>query len=157
MKDVVEAVADRRRARHVSRACVVCRRRKTKCNGAEPSCGTCVVHGLQCEYSSEPDRRKTKESHELAELRLRVVELENRVRACEGRASTPGQPKLEGSVESSSAKSSPGKWGSEHLDDERQTPATSTSGDEADELEPNSPNALLLDLHGRGDDVKGAK
>ncbi|EJD44755.1 hypothetical protein AURDEDRAFT_145065 [Auricularia subglabra TFB-10046 SS5] len=153
MKDVVEAVADRRRARHVSRACVVCRRRKTKCNGAEPSCGTCVVHGLQCEYSSEPDRRKTKDTQELSDLRLRVAQLEDRMRAWEGHTSTPGQPKLEGGIESSSAKSSPGKWGSEHLDDEHLTPATSV----ADELEPDSPNALLLDLHGREDDVKCAK
>ncbi|EJD44756.1 hypothetical protein AURDEDRAFT_125070 [Auricularia subglabra TFB-10046 SS5] len=123
--------------------------RKTKCNGAEPACGTCVVHGLQCEYSSEPDRRKTKDAHELADLRLRVAQLENRMRACEGRTSMPGQP----SIESSSAKSSPGKWSSEHLDDERLTPAASV----ADELEPESPKAPRLELHGEKVAGKGAE
>lgn len=71
-----------RHSRHTSRACAICRRRKTKCDGVEPACGTCVVQGQQCEYSSEPDRRKSKDGQAaLDNLRRRVAELESQLRS----------------------------------------------------------------------------
>lgn len=45
-----------RHSPHVKRACLECRRRKTKCNG-ETNCGTCITHRTDCVYSSDPDGR----------------------------------------------------------------------------------------------------
>ncbi|EJD44749.1 hypothetical protein AURDEDRAFT_114273 [Auricularia subglabra TFB-10046 SS5] len=69
-----------RRSTHVSRACATCRRRKTKCDGVQPTCGTCSVHNTECEYSAEPDRRKTRDAHAaIASLSNRVEELHGQV------------------------------------------------------------------------------
>ncbi|EJD44763.1 hypothetical protein AURDEDRAFT_114278 [Auricularia subglabra TFB-10046 SS5] len=70
-----------RRSRHITRACAVCRRRKTKCDGVEPACGTCTVQGQECVWSQEPDKRKTRDAHlAIDDLRDKVAKLEQQVR-----------------------------------------------------------------------------
>jgi hypothetical protein len=48
------------RLNRVNRACLSCRSRKIKCNGARPSCFNCQDNGTTCVYaSSRKDRLKT--------------------------------------------------------------------------------------------------
>lgn len=51
-----ENSASRSRRQRIALACGSCRARKTKCNGARPSCGTCVDFDFVCNYS-RPIRR----------------------------------------------------------------------------------------------------
>lgn len=45
--------------RCVSTACVACRRRKSKCDGAVPSCAACAsVYGTECLYDPNSDHRR---------------------------------------------------------------------------------------------------
>ncbi|KAI0019500.1 fungal-specific transcription factor domain-containing protein [Xylariomycetidae sp. FL0641] len=45
--------------RCVSTACVACRRRKSKCDGALPSCAACAsVYGTECVYDPNSDHRR---------------------------------------------------------------------------------------------------
>lgn len=45
--------------RCVSTACVACRRRKSKCDGAMPSCAACAkVYGTECVYDPNSDHRR---------------------------------------------------------------------------------------------------
>lgn len=55
-------------------ACVICRKRKLKCDGSKPSCGTCSRLGHNCAY--DEIRRKS------GPKRGYVKELEARLGAC---------------------------------------------------------------------------
>ncbi|RYP66154.1 hypothetical protein DL769_006098 [Monosporascus sp. CRB-8-3] len=45
--------------RCVSTACIACRKRKSKCNGALPSCAACAsVYGTECVYDPNSDHRR---------------------------------------------------------------------------------------------------
>ncbi|KAK8853408.1 hypothetical protein IAR55_004114 [Kwoniella newhampshirensis] len=68
----------KRHISHVSRACDRCRKRKTRCNGAQPVCDVCSERGWACEYEEE-DKRKT--NRELEDLKERVAHLERIVLA----------------------------------------------------------------------------
>ncbi|KAL7421185.1 hypothetical protein Q5752_004070 [Cryptotrichosporon argae] len=65
-----------RHVNHVSRACDRCRRRRIRCDGLQPRCGTCDEKGWLCAYDEE-DGRKT--NSEMAELRARVNMLERKL------------------------------------------------------------------------------
>ncbi|KAI7852035.1 fungal-specific transcription factor domain-containing protein [Circinella umbellata] len=41
----------------VTLACIVCRKKKVKCDGIQPSCSRCNSMGLACEYSDPPRKR----------------------------------------------------------------------------------------------------
>ena len=65
-------------------ACIICRKRKLKCDGARPSCGTCSRLSHDCAYDEV--RRKS------GPKRGRVKELEARLGSLfptRGRGSTP--------------------------------------------------------------------
>ena len=51
------ARSDRRQAILV--ACEPCRRKKCKCDGKRPICGTCIARETQCTYDGEPDARRS--------------------------------------------------------------------------------------------------
>ncbi|KAG5997663.1 Nitrogen assimilation transcription factor nit-4 [Claviceps spartinae] len=65
-QDVKRAKKPRRRAdlarqkrRCVSTACVACRKRKSKCDGALPTCAACAsVYGTECAYDPDSDHRR---------------------------------------------------------------------------------------------------
>lgn len=57
----------------VTRACVQCHRKKTKCDGRKPRCGVCMRSGAVCTYS-----KSKRESQQ-----LEVRSLEQRIRAYE--------------------------------------------------------------------------
>ncbi|ORX44029.1 hypothetical protein DM01DRAFT_260316, partial [Hesseltinella vesiculosa] len=41
----------------VTLACLMCRKKKVKCNGAQPNCSRCEAKGLDCEYIERNQRR----------------------------------------------------------------------------------------------------
>lgn len=52
----VENDDKRPKRRRISKACMQCRARKTKCNGEEPVCETCRIQGLECSYTKSRRR-----------------------------------------------------------------------------------------------------
>ena len=55
--------------RRISSACATCRRRKTRCSGERPICGTCKEHGLQCGgYGSHGDNDHSPVSPQFGDL-----------------------------------------------------------------------------------------
>ncbi|GAA5863052.1 hypothetical protein JCM3774_001405 [Rhodotorula dairenensis] len=68
--------SNRQRSRtNASRACAPCRRRKSKCDGANP-CSTCSLYQDQCTYSVDLDGRKPPARHYVAALEERIKVLE---------------------------------------------------------------------------------
>lgn len=62
-------------------ACILCRKRKLKCDGKKPSCGTCSRLGHECGYDEVRKKSGPKRGYvKLLEARLKQVEnlLENR-------------------------------------------------------------------------------
>lgn len=56
-------------------ACILCRKRKLKCDSAKPSCGTCSRLNHHCEYSEERKKSGPKRGYvKLLEARLKQVE-----------------------------------------------------------------------------------
>jgi hypothetical protein len=56
-------------------ACILCRKRKLRCDGNKPSCGTCSRLSHNCEYSEERKKSGPKRGYvKLLEARLKQVE-----------------------------------------------------------------------------------
>ncbi|ETN44578.1 uncharacterized protein HMPREF1541_10248 [Cyphellophora europaea CBS 101466] len=56
-------------------ACILCRKRKLKCDGSKPSCSTCSRLGHNCEYNEERKKSGPKRGYvKLLEARLKQVE-----------------------------------------------------------------------------------
>ena len=49
--------------KRVSQACDRCRSRKDKCDGARPSCTTCITNGRQCAYEANVKKRGLPEGY----------------------------------------------------------------------------------------------
>ncbi|RMZ83866.1 hypothetical protein DV737_g1481, partial [Chaetothyriales sp. CBS 132003] len=85
-------------------ACILCRKRKLKCDGSKPSCGTCSRLGHTCEYSEERKKSGPKRGYvKLLEARLKQVEnlLETRDAPAAGSAAgSSAHPALMGRNES---------------------------------------------------------
>lgn len=59
----------------VTLACVVCRKKKVKCDGIQPSCLRCNSMGLACEYSDPPRKRGPPKGYiEIIENRAHRIE-----------------------------------------------------------------------------------
>src|ERR1700753_1050860 len=48
----------RRQTKHVTTACLGCRRRKIKCDGISPRCSNCILYGQECVFQHGVDKRK---------------------------------------------------------------------------------------------------
>ncbi|KAG2340510.1 hypothetical protein BDR05DRAFT_966774 [Suillus weaverae] len=62
------------------KACIACRRRKVRCNGARPTCGQCIRGNRpdDCEYTDGQGRSRTHMlEQDIARLQARVQELEH--------------------------------------------------------------------------------
>ncbi|CAE6516445.1 unnamed protein product [Rhizoctonia solani] len=75
-------------------ACLVCRRRKQKCDATKPQCNECISAGRSCQYEDETYRTRTQS------LQDRIKELEAQIRLLEGKksssSSTTGSEYLSG-------------------------------------------------------------
>lgn len=49
--------ADQPKRFKVTLACVVCRKKKVKCDGVQPACSRCNTMGISCEYTDPPRKR----------------------------------------------------------------------------------------------------
>lgn len=78
----------KRKESRVITACNNCRRRKTRCDGVKPTCGTCLRLGKACVYAEAPDalQRAPKPSR-IAALESRVALLESIIQQNSGSAS----------------------------------------------------------------------
>ncbi|KAK5688469.1 hypothetical protein LTS10_000447 [Elasticomyces elasticus] len=79
---VNESEADAKR-RCVSTACIACRKRKSKCDGALPACAACLqVYGTNCIYDPNSDhRRKGVYKNDIADLKTRETTLQTLIEA----------------------------------------------------------------------------
>ncbi|EJD40609.1 hypothetical protein AURDEDRAFT_170238 [Auricularia subglabra TFB-10046 SS5] len=69
------ASSSRRKEKHVSRACNGCRRRKSKCDGVQPVCGTCAAQKHECSWTTEEDGRRpaTKAQVDAMSMEIRTL------------------------------------------------------------------------------------
>lgn len=59
----------------VTLACIVCRKKKVKCDGIQPTCSRCNSMGFSCEYSDPPKKRgPPKGQVEIIESRAHRIE-----------------------------------------------------------------------------------
>ncbi|KDN35276.1 hypothetical protein RSAG8_11711, partial [Rhizoctonia solani AG-8 WAC10335] len=83
-------------------ACLVCRRRKQKCDATKPQCNECISAGRGCQYEDETYRTRTQS------LQYRIQELEDQIRALEEKkASSSSTAASEHSPDTSSVHLSP--------------------------------------------------
>ena len=58
----------KRQAKHVTTACLGCRKRKIKCDGIHPRCSNCMLYGQDCVFQHGVDKRKIAPKERLAAL-----------------------------------------------------------------------------------------
>ncbi|KAL4920227.1 fungal-specific transcription factor domain-containing protein [Aspergillus aurantiobrunneus] len=72
-------------------ACAVCRRRKLKCDGSKPSCGTCSRLGHECTYDEARKKSGPKRGY-VKQLEARLAQVETMLKTQEpGAGGTPTQ------------------------------------------------------------------
>ncbi|KAF8744414.1 GAL4-like Zn(II)2Cys6 (or C6 zinc) binuclear cluster DNA-binding domain, partial [Rhizoctonia solani] len=109
-------------------ACLVCRRRKQKCDATKPKCNECVSASRNCQYEDETYRTRTQL------LQDRIMELENQIRLIEEQRSSSSTTVSEYSSDESSLRSttspglSLGSSSSGSSRDTSRTPITPTKG-----------------------------
>ncbi|KAH7096946.1 hypothetical protein BKA62DRAFT_481605 [Auriculariales sp. MPI-PUGE-AT-0066] len=62
----------RRHAKHVSRACNGCRRRKSKCDGVHPVCDTCTLLQHDCTWTAEEDGRRPATKAQIVSMTMEI-------------------------------------------------------------------------------------
>lgn len=69
--------------KRISHACQACRQRKSRCDGARPTCQLCSHYGLACQYSdtARPPRVASPERQTINSLEQRLHSMEGIVRA----------------------------------------------------------------------------
>ena len=75
--------------RHQKIVCSTCRRRKSKCDGASPSCSACVASASPCHYDKSPSLAYVRS------LQSRIRELERKATA---QATSPSSPSFASST-----------------------------------------------------------
>ncbi|RAL15157.1 uncharacterized protein BO97DRAFT_463000 [Aspergillus homomorphus CBS 101889] len=60
----------------VRSACDLCRRRKIRCDNAQPACETCAFAGVPCTFTEQPDLPRKSLRDQLLDARARIQELE---------------------------------------------------------------------------------
>ncbi|GHJ84926.1 hypothetical protein NliqN6_1328 [Naganishia liquefaciens] len=70
----------KKRRHNVGKACENCRRRRVKCDGVHPECGTCKVYKDDCCWDSREDLRKPISRQQVEALQTRIADLEKRLR-----------------------------------------------------------------------------
>ncbi|KAJ5378262.1 uncharacterized protein N7496_005671 [Penicillium cataractarum] len=65
-----------RKTKHITRACVGCRKRKTKCDGAKPRCANCALYQQACTFSPTIDKRKMASKERVSMMVAYIQDLE---------------------------------------------------------------------------------
>ncbi|KAL0088766.1 Zn(2)-C6 fungal-specific transcription factor [Phycomyces blakesleeanus] len=61
--------------KRLAQACIVCRKKKTKCDGVQPECGNCVRLKQECSYIASAKKRIQRQGHiDMLEQRLLKME-----------------------------------------------------------------------------------
>lgn len=68
-----------RTMKHVSRACIGCQKRKTKCDGVRPRCANCVLYKQECMFSHETDKRRMASKGKISVLVSYIQTLESQL------------------------------------------------------------------------------
>lgn len=63
--------------KHITRACIGCRQRKSKCDGARPQCSNCRLHNQECFLPQEVDKRTVSSKERYTRLEQYAVSLES--------------------------------------------------------------------------------
>ncbi|CAE6468250.1 unnamed protein product [Rhizoctonia solani] len=91
-----EAGPSRRRRKYAVRACNTCRRRKSKCDGIQPVCQSCVTSGHECTWTADGDennRPATKQYVEVLRSKIEILEAQiAQFKQPDGTASSYGSP-----------------------------------------------------------------
>lgn len=66
----------KKRRHNVGKACENCRRRRVKCDGLQPECGTCKVYKDECCWDAREDLRKPISRQQVEALQTRIADLE---------------------------------------------------------------------------------
>lgn len=66
-----------RTVKHVSRACIGCQKRKTKCDGVRPQCANCALYKQECTFSQEIDKRRMASKGKISTMVSYVQALES--------------------------------------------------------------------------------
>ncbi|WRT69882.1 uncharacterized protein IL334_006873 [Kwoniella shivajii] len=66
-----------RNTRHASKACLACRRRKTRCTGERPACGLCRTNKWVCELGD--DRRQAPMYRRVKQMEEQIARLESQL------------------------------------------------------------------------------
>jgi hypothetical protein len=69
------------RPKHITTACLNCRKKKMKCDGVTPRCSHCVLYSQECLFQATPDKRKFPCKDRLAALEVHAQRLESLLRA----------------------------------------------------------------------------
>lgn len=82
-KNTAQEDEESAKRRCVSTACIACRKRKSKCDGALPQCAACEkVYGTECVYDPNSDhRRKGVYKNDIADLKTRNSTLQTLIQA----------------------------------------------------------------------------
>lgn len=67
----------RRSIKHITRACEGCRRRKIKCDAAQPQCANCALYREDCTFARQIDKRKVGSKKRISLLGSYALELES--------------------------------------------------------------------------------
>ncbi|EXJ60011.1 hypothetical protein A1O7_04159 [Cladophialophora yegresii CBS 114405] len=67
----------KRQTKHVTTACVGCRRRKIKCDGFSPRCSNCILYAQECVFQHGVDKRKIAPKERLQALTSYCQKLES--------------------------------------------------------------------------------
>lgn len=65
------------KSKHVTTACLTCRKRKIKCDTGNPSCSNCTLYNEECTYQRGIDRRKISSKDRILALEAYVRRLES--------------------------------------------------------------------------------
>ncbi|KAI8377292.1 fungal-specific transcription factor domain-containing protein [Blakeslea trispora] len=66
---------DQNKRKRLTTACNICRRKKIKCDGIQPTCGKCAKFNLECTYTTVMKKRGPRQGHmDSIEKRLRKME-----------------------------------------------------------------------------------
>lgn len=64
------------KSKHVTTACLTCRKRKIKCDTGNPSCSNCTLYNTECTYQRGIDRRKISSKDRIRALEVYIQRLE---------------------------------------------------------------------------------